>query len=357
MRDRTAESVRASFERQAAACRDLGSPFTAWLCETLIEALDPTSPLGARVLDWPGDPTAAGDAVALRLCGGLQAIALAGEDAALAALFGAAEPSTAGRRAVAGALDAHAAKLDAALDRAPQTNEVARTAAIWPALRLVAARTGLPLALWELGASAGLALSLDRFAYRLGTLDAGTPGSSLRLAPDWRGPPPGGVEPVIAEATGCDLAPIDPTEAAARRRLRSYVWADQPERRARLDAALAIAAARPPRVERADAVDWLARRLALPCPGLARVVFSTIAWQYLPPARRTAGEAAIRAAGARACATAPLAWVRFEADGGAPGAGLTLDLWPGGRHERLARGDFHGRWVVWHASESFETTP
>jgi len=78
-------------------------------------------------------------------------------------------------------------------------------------------------------------------------------------------------------------------------------------------------------------------------------VFSTIAWQYLPPDRRGRGEELIRAAGGRAGEAAPLAWVRFEADGKEPGAALTLDLWPPGGRRLLARGDFHGRWVEWAA--------
>ena len=50
-------------------------------------------------------------------------------------------------------------------------------------LLVVAASTGLPLALYELGASAGLNLMLDRFSYQLGSLSTGIEGSPIRLAP------------------------------------------------------------------------------------------------------------------------------------------------------------------------------
>ena len=57
-------------------------------------------------------------------------------------------------------------------------------------LLVVTARTGLPLALYELGASAGLNLMLDRFSYQLGGLLTGVEGSPVRLAPSWKGPAP-----------------------------------------------------------------------------------------------------------------------------------------------------------------------
>ena len=37
----------------------------------------------------------------------------------------------------------------------------------------------------------------------------------------------------------------------------------------------------------------------------------------------------------------------MEADGGDPGAAITLTLWPGGETQPLGRADFHGAWVRW----------
>lgn len=251
----------------------------------------------------------------------------------------------------------HQAALMETLDRPPQTNEVARAAFVWLALRLIAERTSLPLALMEVGASAGLTLNLDRFAYSLGGVAGGDRSSALHLEPAWSGAAPAGVEPVIAARAGCDLSPLDPSDPEARLRLMSYIWSDQPARRARMVAALDIAAAHPVVVDRADAVDWLSVRLSDSLPGVARVVFSTIAWQYLPSRRRAEGEAVIKAAGAQANEAAPLAWVSFEADGETPGALLSLDFWPGERRIRLARGDFHGRWIRWTGCNASATLP
>src|SRR6185295_16866221 len=65
-------AVRNSFIEQAGWCRKLGSPFTALLCETLAASLDAGTAIGREILDWPGDPRAAADALALRVAGALQ---------------------------------------------------------------------------------------------------------------------------------------------------------------------------------------------------------------------------------------------------------------------------------------------
>ena len=58
-----------------------------------------------------------------------------------------------------------------------------------------------------------------------------------------------------------DLHPLDVTKAADRERLLAYIWADQAERLARTEAAIAIAAADPPLLDRGDAADWLEAQL------------------------------------------------------------------------------------------------
>ncbi len=73
------------FRTQATACARLGSPFTAHLCERLVALLDGGTGVGRRVQGWPGDPRA--DALALRLCGGLHALARSGDAPELAAVY------------------------------------------------------------------------------------------------------------------------------------------------------------------------------------------------------------------------------------------------------------------------------
>jgi hypothetical protein len=342
--------VRAAFAFQSESCGKLGSPFMAWLCRALGERLTPDGEVGHRVLAWQGDPSSFGDSVPLRLCGGLHALALSGRRPGLTRVYGVSPPDAGTWDEIAAALGEEAPRLSLALDSAPQTNEVARAAVVYPAFAAIAAHVGRPLELLEVGASAGLNLNCDRFAYAIGTWRGGDPGSGVRLAPAPRGRAPTAGDPVIEARSGCDLRPCDLSDPGAVDRLLSYVWPDQPERLARMRAAISIARAAPPQVDRADAVAWLRSRLADAPEGRARVVYSTIAWQYLTPAAQAEGEALMAAAGASATPKAPLAWVRFEADDAGPGAGLRLDLWDGARPRQtiaLGRGDFHGRWVDW----------
>jgi hypothetical protein len=350
-----AERVRAAFRLQEEACASMGSPFTARLCRLLAARLAPGGPVADRVLAWPGEPSVRGDSLPLRLAGALHALALTGADPALAAVYppraAAGEPGDdALWDAVSAALERHAAFILDRLDVPPQTNEPQRSAALCPGFLVVAAETGLPLALSEIGASAGLNLHWDRFRYRFGAAEWGDPASPVLIAPDWRGPPPPLPPARVVERAGCDVRPIDVANPEGAVRLLSFVWADQAERLARLRAAIAVAQAAGPRPDAADAGDWLAARLARPRPGSAHVVLHSIMWQYLPPPTRRRIAATLAEAGAAATAEAPLAWLRLETDDDAPGAGLSLTLWPGGVPRLLARADFHGRWVEWRRS-------
>ena len=305
--------------------------------------------MGRRVLRWPGDPSSSGDSVPLRLCGSLHALALTGRRPALREVYSITQPSAVAWREISAAIEAEAEFLLGMLDSPPQTNEVARAAIVYPAFSLIAAQFGLPLELLEIGASAGLNLNADRFFYRIGEWSAGEPSSSVRLSPTSRGATPSGPEPMVVGRAGCDLRPFRLSDADERRRLLAYVWPDQSDRIDRTRAAIDIALQAPPAVERANAANWLWGRLASQAEHRVRVVYSTIAWQYLTGDDKARGEAAIFDAGGRASIDAPLAWVRFEADGDAPGAAITLDLWDGATHQRhdLGRADFHGRRIDW----------
>lgn len=174
-----------------------------------------------------------------------------------------------------------------------------------PGFLSIAERTGKPLVLSEVGASAGLNLQFDRYRYRLGDFAWGEQ-SDVFLSPEWRGgtPPDGRIE--VIERAGCDLNPLDPSSSEDRLRLMSYIWADQTDRLERTAAALRIAVENGLQVEKADAVDWLKRRLATQHTGATHVVYHSIAWQYLPDALKQAGEALIAEAGARATPEARL---------------------------------------------------
>lgn len=345
--------VRDAFRAQAEACGRLGSPFTAQICAILAEGLDRESAIGQEVLDWPGIPDAFHDALPLRFAGGLNALVRRGHLPALAALYPPQPRPREGalRPVLLAAVASGGAELAAWLRSPPQTNEVARSAVLMAGYLGVAAETRLPLSILELGASAGLNLLADRYRCTLGTRVVGPPDSPVHLAPAWTGPDPPDAPIRVAARRGVDLNPLDATRAQDRERLLAYVWPDQRERVARIDAALVMAAADPPSIDRADAGAWLDDRLAGRAgPGLATVVAHSIAFQYFPAAVQDRIAAKIERVGAAATSNNPLAWLRYEADPEFGGlASLRLRLWPGGRDRLLALADAHARSVEWRA--------
>ena len=337
-----------SFRGQAVACRRMGSPFTARLCLVLVEGLNPATPVGRRVAEWPGDPVA--DALPLRLCGGLHALARGGEAPYLTAVYPprrAAEPELAA--AVARAVDGEAAALGRWLDGPPQTNEIGRSGVLLGGLMAVAAETGAGIELLEIGASAGLNLMLDRWAYDLGRGRRwGAANAPLTVPCDWRGEPPPVAPLDVVRRAGVDRSPIDAGEAQARERLLAYVWPDQAGRLARTEAALAHVARHGPRIARAEAPGWLEERLAEPQEArVCRVLMHSIVWQYLTPAEQERITRSMVVAGLEATPERPVAWVRMERDGEPGSAAVLLTTWPGGRTRELGRADFHGRHVTW----------
>lgn len=346
-----AEGVRAAFLVQADACARLGSPFMARLCRLLHERLDDESEIGRFVLGWQGEPGPSHDSVPLRLCGALHAIVLSGRDEQLAGTYPPHETDdTALWSAIEAAFGSQAPFILAWLGSAPQTNEVRRSAALYPGLMVVAQETGLPLRLMELGASGGLNLICDAYGYRFAGKRFGRKEAALLLEPEWRGNrPPDIVDMPVESRLGCDLNPLDVHSAEDRLRMTAYLWPDQFDRLERTRAAIEIArsGAFPFELVAAGALEWLDGRLGEAAPGVARVVMHSIAWQYFPGEVQEGCQRLIEAAGSRADENAPLAWLSMEADGEGEGAALTLRLWPGDRQFVLGRADFHGRWVDW----------
>ena len=153
--------------------------------------------------------------------------------------------------------------------RRTQTNEAARCATLLPLL----ATLPEPLALLEVGASAGLCLLPDRYRYeypRLGAdaraAELGTSGPVLHCVLDGEVPVPRRV-PEVAWRAGLDLNPLDVTDGDDVRWLESLIWPEQRRRFETLRGALEVARADPPRVVRGDLTIDLA---ALRRPGTRR---------------------------------------------------------------------------------------
>lgn len=336
---------------QAKACRDLGSAFSAELLERAVAGeLGPLEDFFAR-WDGQGAGLHLREATPLRLLGFLHAVALAQPGGALAAQYPArtGAPDWAALTSAARDLLAERRREAAAfMASPPQTNEVGRSFCLAPGFQVIAAETGLPLRLFEIGASAGLNLRFDRYEYDFAGRRWGEAGSPVLLDNDWRGPPPplAGIE--VAERSGCDQAPIDIADSAQALRLQAYVWPDQVRRLARIKGAIAIAAAAPASLVQADAAVWAANRLH-PRAGAVSVLYHSVMWQYMPAPTQAAVRTAIEAAGAAASAAAPVAWLRMEPNPARPKwqMELNLTLWPGGALRHLADVHPHGSWVEW----------
>jgi hypothetical protein len=335
------QRVRSAFLRQAEVGTGLGSPLMTHLMSGLAKALVPGDPLADAVLGWTGDPSSMGDAVPLRLAGGLHALVLTGAEPSLAAAY--ADPGSDPTDAALAAIRRHPEFLLDWLASPPQTNEVRRSAVLIAAAQWLTARFGLPLVLSELGASAGLNLVWDHYALCIGDTCFGPASPALTLTPDWAGALPPQAAPQIVDRRGVDLNPLDPR--TDRLRLLAYIWADQADRLARTRTALDLVARKPPVIDRGDAADWLVTRLQARPDGALHLVFHTVAWQYFTPDTQARARAALDAAGK----AGPLAHLSMELDDTTPGAALTLRLWPGGETISLGRADFHGRWIDWQA--------
>lgn len=338
--------------RQAGRAAQRRSPLYVGLLERLATDVEAGGPAWALLRSRADERE--GDALPLRLMAAVHRLVLTGAAPALARWY----PSAGGAGTAQQAwpelrelLARRASELDALLDAPLQTNEPGRSAALLAGFLMVARETRLPLCVLEVGASAGLNLHWDRYRYEAPGFAFGPPGSPVRLRDVYEGPPPVPADVEVASRAGCDRHPLDPGREEDRLVLRSAVWADQADRLALLDGALAVARAHPVTIERADALPWLDARLAAPIEAHATVVVHSIVMQYLPRPDRAALRERIEVAGAAATPSAPLAWLRLEPPDRAPGeddpdrglAELRLTTWPGRREIRLGAAGYHGR--------------
>ena len=227
------------------------------------------------------------------------------------------------------------------LDRRTQTNEVARCATLLPAL----SRLPQPLALIEVGASAGLALLLDQYSYDYdGHRIRGFGGAAApMLRCHVEGPVPLPVTvPQIVWRAGLDLNPLDPGSDADVQWLHCLIWPGEEGRSERLDAAVAVAQVDPPVVTRGDLVDDLAALVAaVPAQAATTVVFHSAVLAYIDDAKRAAFAALVGQLGVH--------WLSNEGSAVLPATRTVAD--DGGfvlvenGHRLLARTDPHGTWL------------
>lgn len=252
-----------------------------------------------------------GDAIQLRLLAGIFRIVLRGEAPELvpfhASLGGTAEPGDAWP-VLRPVLASHVTELRRALDLAPQTNEVGRSACLAVGLFEAVRRHGLrKIRLLEPGASAGLNLNVDRYRIIGPGWNWGPTDSPLIL--DTEAP---GVQPetvTVIERRGCDLSPVNVSTRDGALYLTSFVWPFDLERHDRLAAAIDVAREHPVEVDRAPASDWICEQLARPvADDVLTIIWQSITAQYWPTSELDAVTAAVAEARNRM----PLAHVSME---------------------------------------------
>lgn len=339
-----------AFQLQAGFCENLGSPFTARVLTVLAADIEAGGVVAGLVAGFEEEPVAA--ALALRVAGALHRRALDDPNGPLGRLYatagGAGSDDAALQAALIKDIAENRSHYDTYLESPPQTNEVGRSGVMIGGYLSIAEQTGLPLRVFEIGASAGLNLGCDRFYYRFDDKVWGKADSPVSLAPDWHGGlPPLHADLQILERCGCDITPVDVGEHENQRRLESYIWPDQPERLARLRGAVAIAKELGTRVVHESADAFVQRALQGSAPQAVRTIAHTIMWQYMPEAMRRRIENTIRRAGEEATDASPIAWLRLEPIDVKDPPRLRLNLWPGGETQELAIAHPHGASVKW----------
>ena len=155
--------------------------------------------------------------------------------------------------------------LDLVRTRRVQTNEIRRCSYLMPAFGVVALENpGKPLALIDVGASAGLNLLWNRYRYLYSDGSAfGPADSGAVIEAETRTRMPQMLEyfPDVALRIGIDLNPVDLRNEQEYKWMTALVWPDHPDRAALLAAARQIWLEDTPEVLSGDAIDVFPRVL------------------------------------------------------------------------------------------------
>jgi hypothetical protein len=245
----------------------------------------------------------------------------------------------------------HEALLPLVATRLVQTAQVRRCSLLLPAFELVFRRgNGRPLALVEIGASAGLNLRWDRYRYAYSDgRRCGPAGAPLELGTTLRGggrpPLPESRLPPVATRLGLDLNPIDVRDPEETRWLRALIWPDETGKAQELERALAAALAEPPPLVAGDALDTLPAALAAaPAEAMLCVYHSFTVNQFSPTARERLRALFVEQARRRDLFVISLEGTR---DGVHPRLDLATFRDGVRGDELLATCDAHGAWLEW----------
>ncbi|GER90811.1 hypothetical protein KDW_49730 [Dictyobacter vulcani] len=236
--------------------------------------------------------------------------------------------------------------------RRVQTNEICRCACLLPMFEIVS-QLGRkrPLAIIEIGTSAGLNLLWDQYGYRYGDVfSGGNRTSALQLDCELRGPKVPPLPPEMPEVTlrvGLDLHPINISNPDAVLWLRALIWPEHKERFTRLQNALEIVRQQRPLVLAGDALKLLPTIMANVPMDTTLCIFHSFTFNQIPEdARQEFSNILISASRHR-----EIFRIAYEAiaDGTDPTLDLSLYLQGLETRQTLARAAAHGSWMEWLA--------
>jgi len=326
------------------------------------------APLNVELMRRAGDDIAAGGPVAallhgidlppgsvpaLRFCGALHHLVLSDKAPELAEFYasvGGTRPAVEVWPVALTAIADHAGHVRERLRRGVQTNEVGRSSVLYPGLLWLTEQHGLPIRLLEIGASAGLNLRADRYAYTIGGETYGDADSTVRFDEPWSPAPPidlrGCTERLeIVDRGGCDMAPLSAASEDDRLTLLSFIWPDDVERFGRARAALMLAADDPVAIAPAAAQDWLPGAVAATTDGVLTVVWQSVVRQYVPADEWPEIERVMDDAQST---ERPVVWLQMEPGPRVNPMDLCLRSEPGAEFLPLARCRDHGPPVEWY---------
>ncbi len=244
-------------------------------------------------------------------------------------------------------------------NRRTQTNVVRRCTCLLPAFSMVQAESNRPLALIDIGASAGLNLNVDRYRYRYmrgGQQEAswGRIEARVALEAELRGSgplPPLADELAVQFRGGIDINPIDLTNEAELRWLQALIWPEHVERHQRLLDGAAELEQSPVDLRSGDAVELLPQMIADTPEDAALTAYSTVALYQFP----ASGRQRIFETLAETSRDRPVWLVTLELrledidDAQDPTLSITRFRNGEGSRQQLARSSPHGWWIEWAA--------
>ena len=227
--------------------------------------------------------------------------------------------------------------------RITQTNEVSRCSFLLPAFNFIyQSAERRPLAIIDIGCSAGLHLRWDRYHYDYGVAQVGDPHASVSISCELRGfdmPPLPTEFPECPFRLGIDLRPVDLRDPIERRWFEALIWPEHERRRGLATAAIEELLRDPPPIVKGDAVEVLEAQLTTVPAKMSLVVYNSAALCQGGDADVTA----IRNVLAQSSFRRVIHWLYCEREE------VLLRTIDRGRttEAKLANKDGHGRWLEW----------